>query len=52
MLENTHLYREIHAQPTALERLLSAGRDPVERLVRAVRERDVCHVVIAARGNQ
>jgi len=50
MLEHTHLYREIHEQPAALTRLLSAGREAIERLVAAMRARDVCHVVIAARG--
>ena len=50
MLENTHLYREIHEQPAALARLLSAGREAIECLVAAMRAREVCHVVIAARG--
>lgn len=45
MLKNTHLYREIHEQPAALEGLLSAGREAIECLVAARRARCVprCH---------
>ena len=49
-MENSCLHREIHEQHVVLERLLSAGREAIERLVAAMRARDVCHVVIAARG--
>lgn len=50
MLVDTDLYREINEQPEALDRLLSGGRSTVEALAAAIRDRDVSHVVIAARG--
>ncbi len=50
MLVDTNLYREIHEQPEALQRLLSGERSSVDALAGAVRDRDVSHVVIAARG--
>jgi glucosamine--fructose-6-phosphate aminotransferase (isomerizing) len=41
---------EIHEQPEVAERLLREGRPAIERIAAAIRERDVEHVVIAARG--
>lgn len=46
----SYLYREIHEQPQVLERLLAAERTSVAALARAIRERDVQFVLIAARG--
>jgi glucosamine--fructose-6-phosphate aminotransferase (isomerizing) len=43
------LAEEIREQPAALERLLATTR-AIERVAAAVRERDVDHIVIAARG--
>jgi glucosamine--fructose-6-phosphate aminotransferase (isomerizing) len=49
-LTATQLYREIHEQPGVLRRLLEKARPAVEALAAAIREREVTHVVIAARG--
>ena len=49
-LTDTHLYREIHQQPDVIRRLLSGQREPVAALARAITERGIGHVVIAARG--
>lgn len=45
------LLSEIGDQPVTLARLLSEGADDVERIARAMRPRNVRHVVIAARGS-
>ncbi len=50
MLEQTHLYKEIHQQPSVLAELLQAERATIEKLAAAIRARDISHVVIAARG--
>ena len=50
MLVNTNLYQEIHQQPAALSELLSAEKETIADLAQAIRQRDVSHVVIAARG--
>jgi glucosamine--fructose-6-phosphate aminotransferase (isomerizing) len=47
---HTNLYREIHEQPSAMGRLLAQQGPAVDELAVAIRERDVSHVVIAARG--
>jgi glucosamine--fructose-6-phosphate aminotransferase (isomerizing) len=49
-LQETHLYREIHEQPAALERFLSSGLEPVRALARRLRAEGIHHVFIAARG--
>lgn len=49
-IEQTHLSREIHQQPAVIQRLLDAERSAVESLAAAIRERDISHVVLAARG--
>jgi glucosamine--fructose-6-phosphate aminotransferase (isomerizing) len=49
-IKNTHLYQEIHEQPTVLERVLRHERPIIEQLAQAIKERDITHVVIAARG--
>src|SRR5688500_4083674 len=50
MITSTHLHREIHEQPDVLGALLSEERGTVEALARAIRERDITYVMIAARG--
>ena len=47
----SHLEREIQEQPAVLGRLLETERGPVARLARAIWERDIRYVVIAARGS-
>lgn len=49
-LAQTQLYQEIHEQPQVLRRLLTQEEAVVQRLAAAIRQRDVSHVVIAARG--
>ncbi len=46
----SRLYREIHDQPAVLRRFLAGQRENVRELATAMRERQVGHVVIAARG--
>ena len=50
ILEQTHLYREIHEQPEVLARLLDQERPVIERLAATIKQRDIGHVVIAGRG--
>lgn len=50
MISETHLYREIFEQPSALNRLLINEKDAVRELAHAIQQRGVSHVVIAARG--
>jgi len=49
-LHETHLFREIHEQPAALERFLSTGLEPVRALAERLRKENIRHVFIAARG--
>lgn len=50
MLSKTNLYREIHEQPGVLTQLLLREQENVAQLAVAIKQRDVHHVVIAARG--
>ena len=50
MLEQTHIYQEIHQQPRVLADLLDGERANVERLVADLRRHHITHCVIAARG--
>ena len=50
MLEQTHIYREIHEQPRVLAELLDSERANIERLVADIRRRHITHCIIAARG--
>lgn len=50
MLTDTFLYREISEQPAAIQAALDGNRDTCLALARAIRERNISHVVIAARG--
>lgn len=47
---DTHLYREIHQQPDILDHLLQAQKAATGALAKAIQERDITQVVIAARG--
>lgn len=50
MLEETHLYQEIHQQPSILTAVLQQEAATIERLVAEIRAREIAHVIIAARG--
>ena len=50
MIEQTHLYQEIHEQPQAVARLLERNQDVTAALVQEIRRRNIDHVMIAARG--
>ena len=50
MLNQTHLYQEIHQQPTVLSRLLHSAAATTQQLAQAITARGLTHVVIAARG--
>ena len=50
MLQDSHLYHEIHEQPAVLQAVLREERAAILRLVHAIRGRTVDYVVIAARG--
>ncbi|MCB0108668.1 MAG: SIS domain-containing protein [Caldilineaceae bacterium] len=50
MPERSYLYREIHEQPTVLQRVLDRERDAVQALAATIRKRAVDYIVIAARG--
>lgn len=46
----SHLYQEIHEQPTILQNFWEQAQQPIQRLAAAIRQRDVRYVLIAARG--
>ena len=46
----SHLTREIHQQPETLSRLLDQQDESAARIAGAIRDRDVCYAVFAARG--
>ena len=50
MVEQSHLFSEIHEQPQVLSRLLEREDEPIQRLASAIREHAISYVVIAARG--
>ena len=50
MIEQTHLYQEIHEQPAAVARLLQENQEVIKALAAEIRRRDISHVMIAARG--
>lgn len=49
-LADSYLWREIHEQPEVLARVLEEERENVRQLAAVLRERDITHVVVAARG--
>jgi glucosamine--fructose-6-phosphate aminotransferase (isomerizing) len=50
MVSDTLLFQEIHQQPSAIQHILDVALPQVNDLAKAIREREVTHVVIAARG--
>jgi glutamine---fructose-6-phosphate transaminase (isomerizing) len=50
MITNTHLYQEIHEQPSVLSRLLDKEAAAMRELALAIQRRPISHVLIAARG--
>ena len=49
-LQESHLYQEIHQQPDVLARLLQEQDRPIADLANAIRQNDIQHILIAARG--
>ncbi len=49
-ITQTNLYREIYEQPAVLRRLLAEQQTAVNQLAQTIREQEISHVVIAARG--
>ena len=49
-ITDTLLYREIHEQPAVLAELIAAEAGNAHELARLIKERDIDHVIIAARG--
>jgi glucosamine--fructose-6-phosphate aminotransferase (isomerizing) len=49
-LQQSFLYQEIHEQPEILNRLLTWEKEVIQQLAKAIKQRDVSHIVIAARG--
>jgi glucosamine--fructose-6-phosphate aminotransferase (isomerizing) len=50
MLEQSQLFQEIHEQPKVLNRLLEQEKEVIQALAKEMKQRQVTHVVIAARG--
>ena len=50
MIKQTHLFQEIHEQPTVLTNILQQEKETIDRLAAEIRARQITHVVIAARG--
>ncbi len=51
MLQESHLYQEIHQQPTTLANMLGAESTNAALLAQAIRQQGIDNVVIAARGS-
>lgn len=49
-IQSTHLYREIHEQPAAVDQILSDADRSVHTLAEAIKDKAITHIVIAARG--
>ncbi len=49
-LKQSYLFQEIHEQPVVLSHLLAQEKEVIQRLAVAIKQRQVTHVVIAARG--
>ncbi|MFT5193643.1 MAG: glucosamine--fructose-6-phosphate aminotransferase (isomerizing) [Cellvibrionaceae bacterium] len=50
MIANSHLYQEIHEQPAVVGRFLQQSDKIVRQLAAAIKQQNITHVVIAARG--
>jgi glucosamine--fructose-6-phosphate aminotransferase (isomerizing) len=49
-IANSHLYREIHEQPTVLENMLRQEQATIREVVTEIQRREINYVLIAARG--
>lgn len=49
-VSGSHMYREIHEQPTVLEQMLHLEEATVRQLVTRIQQREINYVLIAARG--
>ncbi len=49
-IQETHLYREIHEQPSTLARLLEAEQGNIAALAHEIHTRRITHIIVAARG--
>jgi glucosamine--fructose-6-phosphate aminotransferase (isomerizing) len=49
-IQSTHLFQEIHEQPAAVGQILSDADGSIHTLAKAIRDKAINHVVIAARG--
>ena len=50
MVSNSHLYQEIYEQPQVLRQVLEKESEDIQRLADAIQDRNIRHVVLAARG--
>jgi len=50
MISEKNLYREIHEQPEVIEQLLKLEAQAIQQLAKLIQNRNIAHVVIAARG--
>jgi len=50
LIINTHLYQEIHQQPEVLADILKLEDENIRHLAKAIQNRQITHIVIAARG--
>ena len=50
MINQTHLYLEIFEQPQVIRNVLEREKNAIQELAEAIKQRDITHVVIAARG--
>jgi glucosamine--fructose-6-phosphate aminotransferase (isomerizing) len=50
MIKQSYLFQEIHEQPTVLSYLLTQERKVIQQLAAAIKQSQITHVVIAARG--
>ena len=50
MLEQSHLFQEIHEQPKILNHLLAQEKEVIQDLTAVIKQREIMYVVIAARG--
>ncbi len=49
-IETSHLYREIHEQPSLIKNLIGAPQDGLKTLAAEIQSRGIHHTFIAARG--
>jgi glucosamine--fructose-6-phosphate aminotransferase (isomerizing) len=49
-IEESHLYQEIHQQAGVIRKLVSTPQEPIKELAQKIKDREITHVFIAARG--